>query len=376
MKNKRVGIIAILLALALFSFSGCNNDPDVDYPENGHDTTLSPTEGTPALLLVSYELAVGDIFLSVPEYNFYFIELMYDAYERYLNMFWMEPFDPDLPLEEQMFFDGEITWAEYIHALVVENIKQYARARELGMVLSQEDILQLVEFEAMIHEIAAMHGYERADDLLSADFEGLTVEMFMQFMERNVIINNWRSDVLSEITFTDEELEEFFYANWLDIDPSSLGERNMDAFVVDARHILAMLPSHPVPSSAEEIAATRLIAEEIYAEWQNGPATEETFAALAEARTDDHGSIETGGLYTNIMRRSMVPEFDEWIFDPSRSTGDTAIVETEFGFHIMYFVQVSMTEWEIATREFMTSAIVFEIIDELSERFDAERRPA
>ena len=70
----------------------------------------------------------------------------------------------------------------------------------------------------------------------------------------------------------------------------------------------------------------------------------------------------------------MVPAFNEWIFDPSRNTGDTAIVETEFGFHIMYFVQVSMTEWEIATREFMTSAIVFEIIDELSERFDAERR--
>ena len=31
-------------------------------------------------------------------------------------------------------------------------------------------------------------------------------------------------------------------------------------------------------------------------------------------------------------------EFNDWCFDASRKTGDTAIVKTQYGYHIMYFV--------------------------------------
>ena len=33
----------------------------------------------------------------------------------------------------------------------------------------------------------------------------------------------------------------------------------------------------------------------------------------------------------------MVPEFDAWCFDPARKPGDTAVVKTSLGFHVMYF---------------------------------------
>ena len=34
----------------------------------------------------------------------------------------------------------------------------------------------------------------------------------------------------------------------------------------------------------------------------------------------------------------MVTAFNDWCFDAARATGDTAIVETEYGCHVMYFV--------------------------------------
>ena len=34
----------------------------------------------------------------------------------------------------------------------------------------------------------------------------------------------------------------------------------------------------------------------------------------------------------------MVPAFNDWCFDEARQPGDYGIVETEYGYHLMYFV--------------------------------------
>ena len=34
----------------------------------------------------------------------------------------------------------------------------------------------------------------------------------------------------------------------------------------------------------------------------------------------------------------MVPTFNDWCFDSSRKTGDTGVVESDYGAHVMYFV--------------------------------------
>ena len=33
----------------------------------------------------------------------------------------------------------------------------------------------------------------------------------------------------------------------------------------------------------------------------------------------------------------MVAEFEDWLFDEARKEGDTGIVKTQYGYHIMYF---------------------------------------
>ena len=47
------------------------------------------------------------------------------------------------------------------------------------------------------------------------------------------------------------------------------------------------------------------------------------------------------GLYSNIYKGEMVPSFEDWCFDPARQSGDTGIVESSNGYHVMYFVETN-----------------------------------
>jgi parvulin-like peptidyl-prolyl isomerase len=70
--------------------------------------------------------------------------------------------------------------------------------------------------------------------------------------------------------------------------------------------------------------------------WQSGDATEDSFAELAKANSSD-GSASNGGLYEKVRLGQMVKEFEDWCFAKGRKPGDTGIVKTQYGYHVMYF---------------------------------------
>ena len=94
----------------------------------------------------------------------------------------------------------------------------------------------------------------------------------------------------------------------------------------------------------EEKAAAKAAAEELLAQWKSGEATEESFATLANENSDD-GDGTTGGLYENVYPGQMVTNFNDWVYDSSRKVGDTGIVESNYGYHLMYFVGDSDTTY-------------------------------
>ena len=75
---------------------------------------------------------------------------------------------------------------------------------------------------------------------------------------------------------------------------------------------------------------------EVYAEWEAAGFTEEKFLELNNLYNED-SSITNGGLYENVQEGQMVTEFNDWMFDSSRKTSDHGIVETTYGWHIMYY---------------------------------------
>ena len=118
-------------------------------------------------------------------------------------------------------------------------------------------------------------------------------------------------------------------------------ERN-DTPTVSVRHILvqaADADGDGVCSDAE-LAEAKAQIEQIKAEWDGGEQTEERFGELANQYSSDPGSNTNGGLYENIYEGQMVPEFNDFCFDPDRKPGDVSIVEdkTYNGWHLMYFV--------------------------------------
>lgn len=126
---------------------------------------------------------------------------------------------------------------------------------------------------------------------------------------------------------------------------------------VTVRHLLVNFNAADSKNvTDEEKKAAYDKANELLQEWLKGDKTEESFAALATENTDDSGSKETGGLYENIrISDSYVEPFKEWSFNPERKAGDTGLVETEYGWHIMYFVSNNTDDldWKAAIRKNM-----------------------
>ena len=110
----------------------------------------------------------------------------------------------------------------------------------------------------------------------------------------------------------------------------------------DVRHILVSFVDDPsaqqTEPTKEQKDAAKKNADAIYAEWKNGAKTEDSFAELAKAKSKDEGSAQQGGLIAGVTSdANLVEPFLKWTIDSKRKPGDTGIVETEYGYHIMYF---------------------------------------
>lgn len=109
---------------------------------------------------------------------------------------------------------------------------------------------------------------------------------------------------------------------------------------VDVRHILFTSDTY---GSADKALAK---AQDVYDQWKSGDQTEESFATLATSYSEDTGSSSDGGLYKGVYQGQMVDTFNDWCFDTSRKPGDTGIVSTSYGYHIMYFVGLGGAKWK------------------------------
>ncbi len=120
----------------------------------------------------------------------------------------------------------------------------------------------------------------------------------------------------------------------------------------NVRHIL-FKPENYGSSEADAKAK----AEEVLDTWKKGEATVESFDKLAEEYNDDNSS-----LYENVYQGEMVETFNDWLFDPSRAEGDTGIVQTDYGYHIMYFAGEGLPLWQSEVKTKLVSLKLSEVM--------------
>ena len=136
-----------------------------------------------------------------------------------------------------------------------------------------------------------------------------------------------------------------------------------EVYLTNVRHILVKFEGGTkdkdgnVTYSEKEKAAAKTEAEKILKEFQDSikdetdiAKIEKAFGELANKKSDDQGGkVTNGGLYEDIYPGQMVEPFEKWCFEEGRKTGDTGLVETEYGWHVMFY---SSTD-ELTYRDFM-----------------------
>lgn len=160
-------------------------------------------------------------------------------------------------------------------------------------------------------------------------------------------VTKWLFSDETEIGSTNYYIDEgsgYIYAILKTEEPTLLDDNTYSV-----RHILIMPESDEDSESTEEYtdeqwSAAEKKAQKIFDEYNKGDKTEYSFALLAEEYSDDTASTSAsssdtfGGLYEGITEGEMVPEFENWSLDSSRKYGDSEIVKSDYGYHIMFFV--------------------------------------
>ncbi|MCL2201483.1 MAG: hypothetical protein FWB75_05910 [Oscillospiraceae bacterium] len=177
---------------------------------------------------------------------------------------------------------------------------------------------------------------EQQGEFLDADFRGWLIDpnraygdvtrvetlsgtRILMFVERDD--NNYRMAAMRQLLF---RMDDVFPQDF------ALGEE-------DPGFLAAMEEAEALVRERGEAALTV---------FQVNGADEQTLLDMIPDFSDDHTE---GGFYDEIARfpfsserisaMRVVPELEEWLFDESRQVGDYELIRTQFGYHLMFFME-------------------------------------
>ena len=270
----------------------------------------------------------------------------YYSYISYIGL------DLAKPLSEQAcYFDESMNWEQFMLQAGLESWQGYVQLNKLaeaeGFALDAELQQTLASFPQSIEEDAKENGFDSADALLKDRYgENCSMDVYMEYLN---LVFKGNAFYSSQFEVTDEQIEAAFTEHEAEF--AEKGITKTSALVSSVRHILIEPEGGTEGENGlktyteQEWAAGLAEAEKVLNEWKSGEATEETFKEFVNKYTDDVESKPTGGLYDGVMNDgTYMKEFQDWAIDMSRTTGETGIVKTDYGYHIMYFVE-GEPEW-------------------------------
>lgn len=366
-------LIALLLATVMvLSMAACGkeNTATPDEPTKGatQDEATKPTEATPYVPEIgegvycktSYtvtdqelndnrELVVAtaggrELTLGVLQI-YYWMSIygflnQYGAYASYFGL------DVSKPLDQQQCPEGEGTWQQYFLDNAVDTWHTYQclvlQGEAENSPMDPELQKELDDLKGNLEKAAQEGGYKTVQEMFNADIgPGITYDDYYAYLSVYSTGYSHYMHRCDTMEITDDMIEAYFAKNEAALAESKITKDS--GKVVDVRHILiapqggTKAEDGSTTYSDAEWAACEKKAQDLLDRYLNGDKTEEFFGDLAELYTEDPGSKETGGLYENVKTGDMVEEFDAWCFDDSRKAGDTGLVKTTYGYHVMFY---------------------------------------
>ncbi len=312
------------------------------------------------------------------ELSYYYWNQFYNwanSYGAYLSYF----IDPSKPLAAQEY-DESRSWEDFLLEAALETFHQQCalveQAERAGFEISEENVEYLELLPETLETNAGQMQLENADEFLRQLYGPVAdVDSYTSFVRDSLISYGYLNNLFAEIDYTEEDVEAYYDENAETY--ASQGLSKDEPNLVDVRHILVK-PAADEGAETDESgnpvltvvnwAEAKKEAEDLLAGWRAGEADEEAFALLASENSEDPGSVGTGGLYEGVYPGEMVAAFNDWCFDETRQPGDTGIVETEYGYHIMFFSgRQDHAHWyEVAEQEYV-AGLQQEILDGVTE---------
>jgi len=404
-----VAAVAVVVALIMGGLSGGNeaNEPAVEPTLESQETVEStdasepteatiPADGNPedvtckgSYTVSDEEVAaaretvvakLGDAVLTNGELQIHYWMQFYDFLNNYGSYASMLGLDYTQPLDTQLSTDGSLTWQQYMLASSLDAWRSYEAlamdAEKAGFQMDESYANFLKDLPANMDQQAASAGFASAQEMLEADMgKGCTMNDYMLYMQDYYMGYLYYLSLVEEIEVTPEEVETYFDANAETF--AANGVEKDEQKYVDVRHILVLPQGGTVAEdgtttySDEEWETCRAAAQAILDQYLAGEASEQRFADLANANSEDPGSNTNGGLYENVYVGQMVEPFENWCFDTSRKTGDTGLVQTNYGYHVMYFVD-SEAVWYVTAKNELLTDLQGNILADAMDNYEME----
>ena len=301
----------------------------------------------------------------------------YGSYASYLGL------DYTVPLDQQAcsMAETEMTWQQYFLGCALDSWSCYQalslEADANGYKMDQETKDFLAAIPADMETLAQSYGFASAEELMLKNFgPGVTIDTYADHMYTYYNGYGYFADLYEQVSFTAEEVEAYFEENAAAYEEN--GVTKDSGIYVNVRHVL-LQPEDPNATTGEDgypvysdeaWEACQEKAESLYEEWKKGDKSESSFAQLAMDNSMD-GNAASGGLYENVYQGQMVEAFENWCFDESRKTGDHGIVKTQFGYHIMFFVD-SVDIWFHTAESEMLSAALENVVPDAVAKYEMD----
>ena len=222
----------------------------------------------------------------------------------------------------------------------------------------------LNNLETKIAELAESNGYitsaALANDLAGIGTNDTYLLEYARLLNEGYMFTTSLSYYMEP---TEAEINAYFAAHEADYAKQGISK---DARYVNLRHIL-LVPSEATTDENGKLTASenawnncKSDAKDLLKKWSRN-ATEANFAELAFANSADTGSNGSGGLYTNLSKGQLAPELDAWCFDETRQNGDTTVIKSDSGYHVLYLSASTPVWQEQAEKDLIAELIAKQI---------------
>ncbi len=393
-------LIALLLAVVMvLSLAACGKKPSATPDEPTKPTATADEASKPyvapigegiyskssytadnADLLANKDVVVatlGDAKLTLSQLQVYYWMYVYsflNQYGQYISLFGL---DVSKPLDQQQCPETDGSWQHYFLETALSTWHEYQamtlQGQEKNVEMQKELVDELAKVQPEMQAAVDKGEYDSLEQMLQTNVgPGIDFDSYMDYLNVYYGGYNYYSHCAGEIKVTDAMMEAYYEANKESLEEAGITKTSK---LVDVRHIL-LQPKGGTQNedgsttySDAEWDACQKEAQAILDQWKSGEATEESFGKLAGEKTEDPGSKETGGLYENVQVGDMVVEFESWCFDESRKVGDTGLVKTSYGYHVMFY-SADRLQWIKECGDGALNEELGKVIDNASESYD------